>query len=85
MNIGGSERISVASMIEIITKKVIDFDGIDDDIENIIESDSEGAVEVEIGMFKRYIHEGKLDEAQEMAFVAICSTCMMHCINMYIE
>ena len=36
-------------------------------------------------MFKRYIHEGKLDEAQAMAFVAICSTFMIHCINMYIE
>ena len=85
MNVGASERVSVASMIEIITKKVIDFAGIGDYIESSVESDSEAAVEVEIGMLRRYIRESKLDEAQAMAFVAICSTFMIHCINMYIE
>ena len=85
MNVGDSERVSVASMIEIITKEVIDFAGIDDYIESIVESDSEVAVEVEIGMLRRYIRESKLDEAQAMAFVAICSTFMIHCINMYIK
>ena len=66
-------------------KKGIDFTDIDDYIGNSIESDSEDAVEVEIGILRRYIRESELDEAQSMAFVAICSTCMIHCINMYIE
>ena len=69
MNVGASERVSVASMIEIITKKVIDFDGIDDYIENSVESDSEAAVEVEIGMLRRYIRESKLDAILRINFV----------------
>ena len=82
---GGSEHVSVASMIEIITKKVLDFNGINDDMENIDVSTSEGITEGEIGMLRRYIHESRLDEKQAMAFIAICSTFMIDCINMYIK
>ena len=81
----GSEHVSIASMIEIITKKVLDFNGINDNIENIDVSVSEGITEGEIGMLKRYIHESRLDEKQAMAFIAICSTFMIDCINMYIK
>ena len=34
-------------------------------------------------ILKRYILEGNLDEKQAMAFVTVCSTFMIDCINMY--
>ena len=68
-----------------LSLNVIHFDSIDDDEKNVYVSTSEGTVDVAIGMFKRYIHEGELDEAQTIVIVAICSTFMIHCINMYID
>ena len=76
-NTGLSEHVSVASMVEIITKQVIDFDSIDDDMAIVDVSESEYTVECDNGILNRYIIEGNLDEKQAMAFVAICSTFMI--------
>ena len=39
----------------------------------------------EISMLQRYIHEGRLDEKQAIAFFAICSTFMVDFIKIYIQ
>ena len=36
-------------------------------------------------MLKRYVREGRMDEKQAMACVAMCSTFMIDCIKMYIQ
>ena len=49
-------------MIEIITKRVLDFHYRDDDTHSVDSSTEDCTIRYDIGMLKRYICEGRLNE-----------------------